>query len=257
MEPLFLLEAHERPLAWDEALASFDRLVAEHHHVDLYWFPHTDLVHVKTNDRLDAPLTEAEPLGRLRGWVDDDFLSNTVFGALLAGANRVPRVIPSMNRVASAADVAPALLRRRPPGVHHAAAGGLPGDGVRRAARGRPGRAARGAPGDRGVAWRISFPVEVRVAPADDIPLSTAYGRDSVYLAFHTHARRRPHGVLHGDRAGDAGPRRPPALGQAALAVTRRDLAPAYPRFDDFLALRDRLDPDRVFANAYLRRVLG
>lgn len=30
-----------------------------------------------------------------------------------------------------------------------------------------------------------------------------------------------------------------------------------YPRFGDFLALRDRLDPDRVFDNAYLRRVLG
>ncbi len=27
--------------------------------------------------------------------------------------------------------------------------------------------------------------------------------------------------------------------------------------FDDFLAMRDRLDPDRVFANPYLRRVLG
>ena len=34
---------------------------------------------------------------------------------------------------------------------------------------------------------------------------------------------------------------------------TAADLAPAYPRFDDFLAMRDRLDPDRVFANAYLR----
>jgi FAD/FMN-containing dehydrogenase len=38
---------------------------------------------------------------------------------------------------------------------------------------------------------------------------------------------------------------------------TAADLAPAYPRFGEFLALRDRLDPDRVFANAYLRRVLG
>ena len=35
------------------------------------------------------------------------------------------------------------------------------------------------------------------------------------------------------------------------------DLAPTYPRFGDFLALRDRLDPDRVFANDYLRAVLG
>ena len=35
--------------------------------------------------------------------------------------------------------------------------------------------------------WRISFPVEVRVTPADDLWLSTAYGRDSAYIAFHVY----------------------------------------------------------------------
>ena len=30
-----------------------------------------------------------------------------------------------------------------------------------------------------------------------------------------------------------------------------------YPRFDDFVALRDRLDPSRMFQNRYLERVLG
>jgi FAD/FMN-containing dehydrogenase len=30
-----------------------------------------------------------------------------------------------------------------------------------------------------------------------------------------------------------------------------------YPRFDEFVALRDRLDPTGVLANAYLDRVLG
>jgi FAD/FMN-containing dehydrogenase len=103
---------------------------------------------------------------------------------------------------------------------------------------------------------RISFPVEIRVAPADDVALSTAYQRDSFYLAFHTHraaehrayfalmepvlraAEGRPHwGKLH-------------TLDSTALASS-------YPRFTDVLALRDRLDPDRVFANDYLRRVLG
>ena len=38
---------------------------------------------------------------------------------------------------------------------------------------------------------------------------------------------------------------------------TAEDLAPAYPRFGEFLSLRDRLDPERLFANDYLRRVLG
>jgi hypothetical protein len=30
-----------------------------------------------------------------------------------------------------------------------------------------------------------------------------------------------------------------------------------YPRFAEFTELRDRLDPGRLFANDYLRRVLG
>ena len=38
---------------------------------------------------------------------------------------------------------------------------------------------------------------------------------------------------------------------------TASDLEPAYPRWQEFQALRDRLDPDRMFTNAYLDRVLG
>ncbi len=38
---------------------------------------------------------------------------------------------------------------------------------------------------------------------------------------------------------------------------TRDDLRPGYPHFDDFLAVRDRLDPDRLFANAYTRQIFG
>ncbi len=30
-----------------------------------------------------------------------------------------------------------------------------------------------------------------------------------------------------------------------------------YDRHDDFVALRDKLDPERMFGNAYLTRVLG
>src|SRR5690242_6441508 len=42
VEPLFLLEAHEQPMSWDEALDRFDQMVADSHHCDMYWFPHTD-----------------------------------------------------------------------------------------------------------------------------------------------------------------------------------------------------------------------
>jgi L-gulono-1,4-lactone dehydrogenase len=103
---------------------------------------------------------------------------------------------------------------------------------------------------------RIPFPIEVRVAAADEIWLSTAYGRDTAYVAIHQYHRLahdqyfqaferivaeyggRPHwGKLH-------------TLGAS-------ELRERYPRFDDFLAVRDRLDPDRVFENSYTRQVFG
>jgi L-gulonolactone oxidase len=35
------------------------------------------------------------------------------------------------------------------------------------------------------------------------------------------------------------------------------ELRAAYPRFDDFAALRDELDPERRFSNEYTKQVLG
>jgi FAD-linked oxidoreductase len=259
VEPLFLLEAQEQPMSWDEALGSFDQMVAESHHCDMYWFPHTDRLLTKRNTRLDADVSEAEPVSRVRGWVDDELLSNTVFGALTAGANHVPRVIPRMNKVSARvlsprtySDVAHRVFTSPRRVVFREMEYAVPREAGLDALR----EARRVVDASD---WRISFPVEIRVARADDVPLSTAYGRDSFYLAFHTHHRSdwRTHAAYVGamervmrDHDGR------PHWGKLH-SRTAADLAPAYPRFADFLALRDRLDPDRVFANDYLRRVLG
>lgn len=256
VEPLFLLEAHEQPMTWDQALGSFDELVSANHHLDLYWFPHTDRVLAKQNNRLDAPLGEAEPLARGRAWFEDELLANRAFGLLCAGANRAPGVIPRMNRATSRL-----LTERRYSGVAHRVFTSHRRVVFKEMEYAVPRAAGPDALSEARRAiersdWRISFPVEVRVAPQDDVPLSTAYRRDIVYLAFHTHRDAdheeyfaaierimrehdgRPHwGKLH-------------SLGAA-------DLVEDYPRFRDFLALRDRLDPDRVFANDHLRRLLG
>ena len=257
VEPVFVLEAQEQPMSWDEALGTFDEMTEAADHVDMYWFPHTDRMLTKRNTRRGTDLSSARPLPRWRGWLDDDFLQNTAFGVLTAAANRVAAGDPADEPDGRLAAQRAHLLRRTAPGLHGRATGGLPRDGVRRPARGR----ARGAPPVPhgpidGSDLRISFPVEIRVAPADDIPLSTASGRDSFYLAFHTHrdAEHRDYFALMEPilRAHDGRPH----WGKVHTR-TAADLAPAYPRFGDFLALRDRLDPQRVFANDYLRRVLG
>lgn len=254
VEPLFVLEADETPMSWDEALGGFDERVASHHHVDTYWFPHTDRMLSKTNDRLDT--MDTEPLSPLRRWWDDDFLSNSLFGALNRVTNAVPSIIPRFNQVSSRmlsartySDVAHRVFTSPRDVVFREMEYAVPREAGLTALR--EARAAIDAS-----SLKITFPVEIRVTPADDIPLSTSSGRDSLYLAFHTHrdADHRAYFALVEPimRAHDGRPHWGKVHTRSAA-----DLAPAYPRFEEFLALRDRLDPDRVFANPYLRRVLG
>lgn len=256
VEPAFLLQANEQPMTWSALVDGFDELIAENHHVDAHWFPHTDSVLFKGNNRLSADLSEAEPQGRFRAWMDEVFLSNTVFGVTNRLANRVPSVTPTLNGVAGKllgaktysdlahkVFVSPRTVRFKE--MEYA----LPYEAGMAALREVRALVDRSE-------WRISFPVEVRTARADDVPMSTGYGRDSVYLAFHVHVDADHTGYFagveeimkaHGGR---------PHWGKMNTR-TAEDLAPVYPRFDDFLAMRDRLDPHRVFANDYLRRVLG
>ncbi len=253
VEPLFLLTAHDEPMTFDRVTATFDELHADNEHFEFYWFPHTDNCNTLRNNRSTGPLA---PTGRFRGWFEDEFLSNGVFQAANSLGRAVPAAVPAIARVSSRAlsartytDIPYKVFTspRRVKMIEMEYA--LPREALIDALRELKATVDRSD-------LRISFPVEVRTAPADDITLSTASGRESGYIAVHTYrgmpfreyfaaAERiftayggRPHwGKLH-TRDADY-------------------FAAAYPRFGEFTALRDRLDPDRRFGNAYLRQVLG
>ncbi|MFE9202693.1 D-arabinono-1,4-lactone oxidase [Micromonospora sp. NPDC007230] len=249
----FVLRAHERPAALSAVLADLPGLVEQHDHVEFYWFPYTARVQVKTNDRVPA---DDRPLPRWRGWLDDEFLANTVF----AGACRLGRAVPGLAPGISAVS-ARALTERTYTGrsdrvfctprrvrfveMEYALPRAvLPAalDALRRIVDNLP--------------FKVLFPVEVRFTAADDIWLSHGYGRDSAYLAIHQYVGMpfEPYFRAFEEVATELGGR--PHWGK----LHYRDgasLAPAYPRFADFLAVRDRLDPDRRFANPYLNQVLG
>ncbi|HET9102499.1 MAG TPA: D-arabinono-1,4-lactone oxidase [Solirubrobacteraceae bacterium] len=104
----------------------------------------------------------------------------------------------------------------------------------------------------------LLFVAELRTIAADDLWLSPMYGRDTLGLHFTWH--RQPDAVAHAVAALEQ------ALAPFAARphwgkVTEMDaaaLAPLYPRWDDFLALRERLDPRDVFVNDWLiEHVLG
>ena len=253
VEPAFALEAVEEPMPWARVVDGFDELVDTNTHAEAYWFPHTDRMLTKRNNRT---LDDLEPLSRFRAYVDDELLSNTLFGALNRVGDVVPRSIPRINRVSSRAlsartytDVSHRVFTSSRRVVFREMEYAVPREvGMQALTEVRALIDQQG--------WRIGFPVEIRHAPADDVWLSTAYARDSVYLAFHVNARTDHTAYFSGVerilRAHDGRPH----WGKLHTR-TAADLAPTYPRFEELLALRDRVDPDRLFTNAYLERVLG
>jgi L-gulonolactone oxidase len=250
--PAFMLRADERPMRLDAVLADFDELAATNEHFEFYWFPYTERALTKRNNRV----AEGQPLSRLRGWLDDEFLSNSVFGAVCRLGRAAPRLVPAISAL-SARALSPRVYTARSHQVFCSPRRvrfveleyGLPREALPEAFAGLRRVLER-------LPLRVVFPVEVRVTAADDIWLSHGYGRDSAYIAIHQYAGMRyeeyfrefervcvplggrPHwGKLHYRDASS--------------------LAGAYPRFADFLAVRDKLDPARTFANGYTTRVFG
>ncbi|UUN29624.1 D-arabinono-1,4-lactone oxidase [Streptomyces sp. FIT100] len=253
VEPLFLLSAREEPMPFDRVMAEFDQLHAENEHFEFYWFPHTGNCNTKRNNRSTGPLA---PPGSVSGWIEDELLSNGLFQVVNSVGRAVPASIPAIARLSSRALSArtytdiPYKVFTSPRRVRFVEMEyALPREAAVGALRELKTMIERSP-------LRISFPVEVRTAPADDITLSTASGRESAYIAVHMYKGTPYRSYFTAvERIMTAHEGRP-HWGK----VHTRDAEyfdRVYPRFGEFTALRDRLDPDRVFGNDYLRRVLG
>jgi FAD-linked oxidoreductase len=254
-EPAFLLHAVERPVPLPEMLATFDELVAAHDHVEFYWFPHTKGTAYKQYNRLPGD-AQREPLSRGRAWWDDEFLTNTVFAWVCELGRAAPAAIRPIAAVSAKAlgarqytDFSASVFTTQRRVRFRESEWSVP-----RAALGEALTAIETMIEREG--WRISFPIEVRVAAADDIPLSTAYGRDSAYIAVHQYYRTPYEQYFRAVQDIVLGLEGRPHWGKMHY-LDATALAGRYPRFADFLAVRDRVDPERRFANPYLNQILG
>ncbi len=253
--PRFLLNAVEAPAPLEEVLDHYEERNRAADHFEFYWFPHTESTRTKTNTRLPVD-AGTRPLGSVSRFVDEEVVNNFLLGAVVGFERFVPSTTPKINRaietVSSSRDYCDEshrvfITRRRVRFREMEYA--LPFEAVPTALRELRELIERKN-------YRISFPVEVRAAAADTLLLSTAHGRESGYIAVHRYWRdtdldyfREAEAVL---RAHDGRP-------HWGKMHTRdaESLCETYPKFDEFLDVRNRLDPDRVFANPYLDRVLG
>ncbi len=98
---------------------------------------------------------------------------------------------------------------------------------------------------------------EIRTVAADELWLSGAHRRETVGLHF-TWVRDEPavRRVVRGIEEALVPLGARPHWGKV-FEMDAGALADAFPRLPDFAALRDRVDPDRVFGNDFLDHVLG
>lgn len=240
----------------DMVLEHWDALNTANDHFEFFWFGHDTQVLAKTSQRL--PVKHAVPsLGAsLRRTVLDDLITNSV----LAGVCRIGRT--------NSAWVAPLnRLCTRFWGNSERTEHWSTGFTSRRRVRfnemeyALPYEAVPEVVAELRQLFRreqisSTFPLEVRTAAPDTAWLASNHGRKTGYIAVHQHfgqdyrqyfsqvepiflaAGGRPHwGKLH--------------------TLDCHQLAPLYPHWDQMVALRDKLDPDRIFSNPYLTQVLG
>ena len=258
--PSFTLLADERPVPVEEVLEQFDALAAANDHFEFYWFPYGRKALVKRNNRLSpggsAAPGAARPMPGWRRFWEFEVMENAGFGTLCRIGRARPRLIPALNRFSSTAlssrsytdlshrvFVTPRRVRfaESEYAVPRESLGHVIAE-LRRAVPRLPDP--------------VMFPVEVRVAAADDIWLSTAYGRESAYVAIHQYAGLPYRAYFDRFESIVAEVAGRPHWGKLHSLDAER-LRPLYPRYDEFRRVRAEVDPEARFGNPYLTRVLG
>ena len=250
--PSFRLRALEQPMRLDDVLENAHDLASTHDHFEFFWIPHTKWALTKRNNRTED---ELQPLPCVKGWIDKTFMENYAFGALCRIGRARPSLIPRLATALPSSGsreyvdqsfkifASPRIVRFYE--MEHA----LPVEALVPALKEIRAMVHRKG-------YLLNFPVEVRFTKGDDVPLSTAFGRDSAYIAVHVYKGmecepffRDVEDIL---RAYDARPH----WGKMHYREAE-ELSKLYPRWDEFIALRNQLDPQRTFSNAYSDTVFG
>jgi L-gulonolactone oxidase len=234
--PAFVLERIDSPQPREEVLDSFDERAEANDHFELFTFPYADSALVLERNRVAGG---PRPRGRGAAFLNDIVLENWALEALSAAVASGGKTVDRSDRVfASERRVRFTEMEYGVPREHG------------------PEAARRVIEWVRANRYPVFFPIEMRVAAGDDALLSPSHERDTAYVAVHQYRGMewRPYFEAVEAIMRDYGGR--PHWGKRHFQ-TAETLAPLYPRWDEFQAARDELDPGRVFTNEYAARVLG
>lgn len=250
--PVFNLAVIEEPMRVDDVLQNLDLHVDSNDHFEFFWVPHTGWALTKRNNRNNLPV---EPMSKMSHWYSKTLMENYAFGAVCMLGRARPSLIPKLAKALPSSgrnefsDASHKVFASKRIIKFYEMEYAIPREACAEALN-----RVRRMVTDSG--FFLNFPVEVRFTAPDEIPLSTASNRESAYIAVHIYKgmnyvpyfkevesimnsyQGRPHwGKLHSQSAAT--------------------LASRYPQWDVFQAVRNQVDPQRMFSNQYLETVLG
>jgi L-gulonolactone oxidase len=251
--PAYTIHRVDNPKPLDETLARLDELNAANDHFEFYVFPHTDVALCRESRRTDEP---PQPRSRAAVYAQEVMLENWVGAAFALAARRLPRQVPRLARLASRGtgrstkvdksyEVFASERRIRFTEMEY----GIPREHAAEAVRRVLALASRPE-------LQVAYPIEVRFVAADRVLLSASHGRDTCYVAVHQDRRLDWETYFRGveEIMESYGGR--PHWGKRHFQ-TVETLAPRYPGWNEFQAVRAKLDPEGRFSNEYTDRVLG
>jgi L-gulonolactone oxidase len=252
--PAFRVEAHYQPQPFETVLECLANRAGENEFFSFWWLPGTPLSQTMIARRVEEAM---EHKARRAGSSASDALlraSSRISGAAGPVAAAAVRMVVSSRfardrRCTGWSDeVFHSTIRLKKRVLEHA----IPVSHAAAALREIDRWSTRSGPPDR-------LPVEVRFGAADDLWLSMSYGRDVCYIGVMMTAVAAPATVERYFRSiesilADYDSR--PHWGKITYRESR-DLVKSYPHWDDFAAVRAELDPNDMFGNSFLDRVLG
>lgn len=237
---------------FEHTLQNLETYKSENRNFEFYWFPYTETVQLKISNETDAPVQDSA----FKKYINQTIMENKIFGLVCrfgrsfqSNYRRINKLlawtIGDEKRVnyshliyASKREVRFKEMEYNIPAEHF------------------PSLLREIKAMMEEKKYPVFFPIECRWTQQDDIWLSPSYGRDSAYIAFHVFQNTaheayfadmealcmryggRPHwGKMHSRKA--------------------ENLQNAYPKFQDFAALRQQLDPNGLFLNAHTRQLFG
>lgn len=249
--PAYKLKYERAKSTFDDCLNNLEKYNKENRNFEFYWFPHTNGVQLKTLN-----ITEEEPTkSSFMKYFNDMILENGAFKVLSELCRLFPSLCKTVSKISAAGvstgiDVnysnkiyaTPRLVKFQEMEYNLPVEKGIE---VLKEMRDSINKNK----------FRVHFPIEVRFVKGDDMYLSPAYQRDSIYIAVHMYKgmeyktyfdametifkkyNGRPHwGKMH--------------------TRTANELSQLYPMWNKFQEIRNQLDPNGLFMNDYLKKLM-